>query len=182
MHRIIYEDHPYLVEKMQKETHQNHFHETTKWLSRVPVLDRHVNVLCGGTGLFSVPLILSHNAQSVKIIDIDPTLHDISYHINEQHKHSYSHQISNITFDRDHIRSAHIWVNTHCHRVYPKNIFNKNSIVILAGNNKQDRGHINPINSTEELADMYEIVNILDEYTTQYDGYEQHTIIGKSNA
>ena len=139
-------------------------------------------------GFFSVPLAYEKGAKKISLYDLDPTTRDISNWINGVYKPEFNHHIVNTTFDYDMMdQSADVWINTSCEHSYPmKDILPSGKLCVMSGNGLTKRGHINLINSIEELKEQCELSLVIDEdeIVFQYEDelgkrdYSQYMIIG----
>ena len=77
---------------------------------------------------------------------------------------------SDIIFDRELLDvSADIWINTSCeHSYYMKDIIPTGKLCVLSGNDCSKRGHINLINSVDQLINQTGLSSILFTDTMQF--------------
>jgi hypothetical protein len=180
--KIGLELYPWYSENIGEQMSYSEYDMIEQAIEHVDVKDKIVNVLNSGIGFYSVSMLLEAGAKFVRLIDMDPGTKDLAYILH--HEENWEFYVKNIAFDWQCIPSADVWINLSCEHNYPEpKMFNEGKhLVLLSGNSLTKRGHINKINSCDELAEQYNIIDIIDSYETVYedDGipYTQYTIIG----
>jgi hypothetical protein len=179
---------PWLFNNFRDQISLTEFKIQHKWAEKIDLINKSVNILNSGFGFFSVPLAYEKGAKKISLYDLDPTTRDISGWINGIYKPEFNHHIVNTTFDYDMMdQSADVWINTSCEHSYPmKDILPSGALCVMSGNALTKRGHINLINSIEELKEQCELSLVIDEdeIVFQYEDelgkrdYTQYMIIG----
>jgi len=126
-------------------------------------------------GNILVPLLRKIYSCEIRLEDIDEEVLKIAKNI-----YFHDDELIKISFiDSTSIEHKYITINTSCEHMKPLNI-RKGSIVVLQSNNYREiQDHINCVDSCEELADQY---NVIEEYYSgqlQFEKYTRYMVIGK---
>lgn len=178
---------PWFFENFKEQIALSEFKINKYWSERIDLIEKSVNILNSGFGYYSVPLCYEKGASNISLYDMDPTTKDVSWRINKPYEPEFNHNLLNTTFDYDKIKEADIWINTSCEHSYPmKDILPNGKLCVMSGNNLTKRGHINLINSLEELKNQCELSSVTDEDEMIFEyedelgkrNYSQYIIIG----
>ena len=166
------------------------------WAERIDLIGKRVNILNSGVGFFAVPLCFEKGATVVKTYDMCPITRQLvwrmnkGYHVKDpEYIPNYFHEVCDVTFDNDKFSYAQVYINTSVEHSYPmKDIIPDNCEVVLSGNNLTKRGHINRIESIEQLIEQSGIkskdVKYTDEIVLEHDdelgirNYKQFFVYG----
>lgn len=165
------------------------------WAERVDLIDKDVNILSSGIGYYSLPFCYARGAKTVHTYDMDPTISDIAHHINnaaygKTFGDAWCHHQKNITFEYANIRHADVVINTSCEHSYPMAAALEETaegkMCVMSGNNLTKRGHINLINSIDQLKEQCQLSTILNEDIMEFEyrddlgprTYQQFFLIG----
>lgn len=154
---------PWFFENIRHQTSVVEYTIQKWWATRIDLIDKKVNILSSGVGFFSVPFAYEKGAKQIVSYDMDPTTHDLAWILNKYYTPVFAHKQNNIIFDNDELdKSADVWINTSCEHSYPmKKVIPSNKICVLSGNNCTKRGHINLIDSVDELIEQNGLKDIL---------------------
>ena len=182
-------DYPWLWDNVREEMSEKEWLIQKWWADKVDLIDKAVNIMCGGVHFYSVPFAHQKGAQYIHCYDLDPTAISIGWSVNKFYKPELQDMKAlNVVFDYEEMNQyADVWINTSCEHSYNfKKVIPSGKMCVLSGNNLSKRGHINRINSCEELAEQNGIVEILNSEVMQFNfeddrgkqEYEQFMIIG----
>ena len=162
------------------------------WADRIDLIGKSVNILNSGVGFFAAPMAIEKGAYHTRLIDMDPITKEISFIVNEcysgeNYNDAFSHYCMDVTFDYKDIPETDIYINTSCEHSYPmKNVIPEGKMCILSGCNLTKRGHINLIQSCDDLIEQASLTHVIntDEMIFTYDDelgkreYNQYFVIG----
>jgi len=161
---------PWFFDQVKDQISDTEFQIQKWWANRIDLIDKKVNILSSGIGFYSVPFCYEKCAKHINAYDMDPTTDILSRDINRFYFPIFEHHQNNIIFDRELLDvSADIWINTSCeHSYYMKNIIPAGKLCVLSGNDCSKRGHINLINSVDQLINQTGLSSILFTDTMQF--------------
>ena len=194
-------DYPWFDEVIAEQKSIEEFKIQKWWVSKLDLIDRHVNILNSGIGYYSVPFVFQRGAKSIHTFDLCPTTDELAWKINNSFRtdeyrqgnwpDAYTHHRRNITFEPSSIRKeADVFVNTSCEHSYPMGELlewqAKGKMCVMSGNNLTKRGHINLINSLDQLKEQCGLSHIINEDVMEFNyeddmgsrTYQQFSIIG----
>ena len=156
---------PWFFENFKEQVALSEFKIAKYWAERIDLIRKSVSILNAGFGFYAVPLCHEKGAKRINLYDMDPTTKDVSWWINEKYyKPEFFHRQLNVTFDYDKITETDIYINTSCEHSYPmKDILPEGKMCVMSGNALTKRGHINQINSLDELRDQCGLSTVIDE-------------------
>lgn len=156
------------------------------WSNKIDVSNKEVNILNAGMAAYSLAFCIENGAAHTRLIDMDPITKEISNLVNNPGP--WSHLMMDVTFDYEHIPEADIYINTSCeHSFSMKNVIPKNKLCVLSGCNLTKRGHINLIQSCNDLIEQAGISNVTDTHEMIFERkddlgireYSQYFVIGE---
>ena len=199
LHGIVKHHYPWFDDFIEEQKTVTEFTIQKYWADKIDLIDKNVNILNSGIGFYSVPFCYQRGANSVYLYDMDPTTEEISWQINGRYQdREFMHNRKNITFEYEMIRrdsksintSVDIFINTSCEHSFPLaallNKVAKGKMCVMSGNNLTKRGHINLINSMDQLKEQCQLSTILNEDEMQFEyeddlgkrTYQQFVLIG----
>lgn len=187
-HKSHWEDY---WQNLYDQMHVNEFKIQKWWGSKVDLIGKSVSILNSGIGFYSVPLCVEKGAKSVNTYDMCPVTADIAKDAHWVSNYdNYNHNVLDIVFD-SHVFTENpdqVYINTSCEHSYlMRDVIPNNVEVILSGNDLTKRGHINKINSIDQLAYRAGVTEIIfeDEMVFEYEDdlgsrhYKQFLLYGK---
>lgn len=135
------------------------------WAEKIDLLGKDVYNLNSGLGFFTVPFSIEKGAKSITTVDMCPITQELALEMNENYI-NYNHIMADVTFDNEEIFPKKkikntVYINTSCEHSYMmKEVIPTGVEVVLSSNNLTKRGHINKVNSIQELvrqADLKEV-------------------------
>lgn len=194
LHHLIKWRLPWFADAITEQLSYEEFQIQKYWASRIDLIDKNVNILNSGIGYFAVPFCYEKGVKSLEMFDMDPTTVDVSWSINNLYDmgENFIHHQRNVTFDYNQIRrdDVDVFINTSCEHSYPMHTLlearAKDKLCVMSGNNLTKRGHINLINSIEELKEQCQLSEIINEDVMEFEyeddlgkrTYQQFFIIG----
>lgn len=196
---IVKHHYPWFDDIIEEQKTVAEFKIQKYWADKIDLIDKDINILNSGVGFYSVPFCYQMGANSVYLYDMDPTTEEISWQINSRYQdRHFIHNRKNITFEYEMIRgcgktintSADVFINTSCEHSFPMaNLLDtiaEDKTCVMSGNNLTKRGHINLINSIDQLKEQCQLSRIFYEDEMQFDyeddlgkrTYQQFFIIG----
>lgn len=178
---------PYFIDNLRDQSSLIEYLIQKYWMD-VHTRDQKINILNSGMNFWSVPFAAEKNAKEIHTYDMCPLTERLSWIANKSYSAIHTHHRINTIFDVDLIElDADVWINTSCEHTYPAHdIIKKGATCVLSGNNLKKRGHINLINSLDQLKIQSSLSKIIKEDTLLFDyedeigkrQYEQYIIIG----
>jgi hypothetical protein len=166
---------PWFADHAMEQLHPDEYELQSWWTDELDLSGLRVNILNSGFGVYAVPLAFAAGAESVHLYDMDPLAKKIAYELHG-HNPNFTHAIADIVFDPIVLGDADVWVNTSCEHNYgTMGIIRLPATMVLAGNDIVKRGHINPIESCDDLAEQYGMTHISKQISFEH----QHMVIGK---
>jgi hypothetical protein len=193
---VIKHQFPWFDDFIEEQQTYTEFLIQKYWAERVDLIDKDVNILNSGIGYFSVPFCFQRGSKSVHMYDMDPTVVKISNWVNApiyregRDKTAFTHHTRNVTFEYDNLRHADVFINTSCEHSYPMATAlderAEGKMCVMSGNNLTKRGHINLINSMDQLKEQCQLSTILNEDVIEFEyeddlgkrTYQQFFLIG----
>ena len=176
LHEIVKNHYPWFDDFVEEQKTETEFIIQKYWADKVDLIDKNVSILNSGIGFYSVPFCYQKGAESVWLYDMDPTVEDLSYQINSRyHNRNFMHNIKNITFEYEMLRTndpelgtkSDVIINTSCEHSYPMDAAltrrARGKMCVMSGNNLTKRGHINLINSMDQLKEQCQLSTVLNE-------------------
>ena len=166
-------DYPWFDDFVAEQQTHTEFVIQKYWADKIDLIDKDVNILNSGIGYYSMPFCYERGARTVHTYDMDPTVSKLSWMINvniyrtRKENPDFMHHIRNITFDYDNVRYADVFINTSCEHSYPMATalakVAEDKMCVMSGNNLTKRGHINLINSMDQLKEQCQLSTVLNE-------------------
>lgn len=146
-------------------------------LINIPIEDPKKIFIAGSWyGNVLVPLIQDIYSESrIKLHDIDEEVIDIArkiYFLDNE-------QVSCEVLDSSQYEYHCFMVNTSCEHMQPLNVKKKTYVVLQSNNYRGVDGHINCVDSVEELAHQYNLSEIYYSGELSFENYTRFMIIGK---
>ena len=148
------------------------------WADKIDLIDKDVNILNSGIGYYSLPFCYERGARTVHTYDMDPTICTLAWQVNipiyrtKKKDPECMHHTKNITFEYDNLRHADVFINTSCEHSYPMATAlderAEGKMCVMSGNNLTKRGHINLINSMDQLKEQCQLSTVLNEDVMEF--------------
>ena len=154
-------DYPWFHDNIRDQISGTEFKIQKWWADKIDVSEKEVNILNSGMGAYALPFCIENGAAHTRLIDMDPITEEISLQVND--KGPWCHLLMDITFDYRDIPEADIYINTSCeHSYHMKKVIPDNKLCVLSGCDLTRRGHINLIQSCDDLIKQAEISKVID--------------------
>lgn len=146
-------------------------------LINIPIDDPKKIFIAGSWyGNILVPLIQDiYPNIPIKLHDIDQEVIDIArkiYFINDD-------QVKCETIDSSEYEYHSFMVNTSCEHMLPLKVKKKTYVVLQSNNYRGIEGHVNCVDSTQELAQQYNVSEIYYSGELEFENYTRYMVIGK---
>lgn len=188
LHHLHHWKFPWFYENIRNQISVEEFKIQQWWTDKISMIDKEVNILSSGLGVYALPFCVEKGASYTRLIDMDPITEEVSNLMNSAYGYEpWSHFLMDITFDYEHIPDADIYVNTSCeHSYHMKKVIPSGKICVLSGCDLTKRGHINLIKSCDDLIEQADISEVMytGEMVFPYDDdlgsreYNQYFVIG----
>lgn len=175
---------PYMLDDVVEQMGIVEFKIQKWWASKIDLIGKSVNIFSSGYGMYSVPLAHEKGASWIRTYDKCPIMTYIITAANEIITNAdIIHKRVDFIFNPQEIKDADVWINTSCEHTYPMgDIIPKDKLCVMSGNNLKKPGHINQIESLDQLKNQCNLRTILNEDVMLFERdnkrYHQYFIIG----
>ena len=103
LHHYIRWEKPWFYDPINEQMSYIEYKIQRYWAEKIDLIDKHVNILNSGIGYYAVPFCWEKGAKKIEMFDLDPSMAETSWHINNLYEmgESFIHHERNITFDYD---------------------------------------------------------------------------------
>tara|TARA_B100000900_G_C20554838_1_gene706322 strand:+ start:377 stop:979 length:603 start_codon:yes stop_codon:yes gene_type:complete len=175
---------PYMLDDVVEQMGIVEFKIQKWWSSKIDLIGKSVNIFSSGFGMYSVPLANEKGASWIRTYDKCPIMTYIITAANEVIPNAdIKHKRVDFIFNPEEIKNADVWINTSCEHTYPMgDMLPKDKLCVMSGNNLNKPGHINQIESLDQLKSQCNLKTILNEDVMIFERdnkrYNQYFIIG----
>lgn len=160
-------------QNLHDQMHVNEFKIQKWWANKIDLIGKEVSILNSGAGFYSVPMCFEKGATLVRTYDMCPVTDEIAWEANTHYQPNYIHYVEDVVFDSRKLKwdLSDVYINTSCeHSYHMKDVIPDGVEAVVSSNNLTKRGHINKVNSIQELVKQSGITEVKfhEEMTLEY--------------